>query len=65
VVALLGFLHLGGHISCLDAADANDSGVLDVTDPIVLLDFLFRQGAPPPDPYPEEGPDPTDDPLGC
>ena len=51
---------------CLDAADANDDGVLDVSDPVFLLFYLFLQGPPPPPPFPEPGDDPTfRDNLGC
>ena len=51
---------------CLDAADFDDSGVLDVNGPLVLLRFMFLGQAPPPDPGPPPldcGPDPTPDDL--
>lgn len=52
--------------SCDDAADANDDAVLDVSDPVYLLFFLFLQGPPPPAPFPNPGIDPTfRDNLGC
>ncbi|HVR74304.1 MAG TPA: VWA domain-containing protein, partial [Planctomycetota bacterium] len=50
---------------CADAADANDDGKLDVTDPISIIGHLFQGGPPPPPPYPSCGPDPTEDPLRC
>jgi len=52
--------------TCMDAADANDDAVLDVSDPIYLLFHLFLQGSPPPAPFPMAGDDPTfRDNLGC
>jgi hypothetical protein len=50
---------------CDDARDVDDNGLLDVTDPIALLDHLFRGGPRPPPPFPHPGPDPTLDSLGC
>lgn len=52
---------------CLDACDADDSGELDITDPIFILSWLFIDGSPrPPLPGPvSPGPDPTVDPLDC
>ncbi len=44
---------------CADAADTNDDGQLNITDPIFLLQFLFLGGPSPPAPFPECGPDPT------
>lgn len=53
-------------ITCQDAADANDSGDLDLSDAVTTLGCLFL-GSPPtlPVPYPSRGPDPTPDELGC
>ncbi len=54
---------------CLDAADGNDDGAVDISDPIRLLGHLFVSEAPPPPPYgtiPAAcGPDPTPDELKC
>ena len=50
---------------CLDAGDANDDGVLDISDAIFLLRALFQGEAQPPEPYPFPGPDATPDSLGC
>jgi hypothetical protein len=52
---------------CNDAADTNDDGVLDVSDPVFLLFSLFVPGsAAPPQPFPAPGNDPTfRDNLGC
>ncbi|MCA8958995.1 MAG: hypothetical protein KDC38_00720, partial [Planctomycetes bacterium] len=50
--------------SCIDAADTNDDGAFDISDPIYLLTSLFGMGAPPPPPV-DCGPDPTLDALSC
>ena len=52
-------------LSCLDAADANDDGHLDVSDPISLLVGLFLDGSEPPKPRETFGLDPTADRLSC
>jgi hypothetical protein len=51
--------------SCLDAADVNDDGIVNLSDPIELFDFLYQGSNPPPAPYPDAGPDPTADGLDC
>src|SRR5688572_29155342 len=62
----LGYLFLGGYpMECGDAADANDSGDIDISDPIYALAYLFLGGLEPPAPFPECGPDPTDDTVSC
>ena len=52
---------------CLDAADCNDDGNLDLNDVLYLLFALFDASSqPPPPPFPEPGNDPTfRDNLGC
>ena len=50
---------------CLDSCDANDDGELNLTDSLATLTFLFSGGVAPPAPYPNEGVDPTPDPLTC
>lgn len=52
---------------CMDAADSNDDGMLDISDPVYLLFYLFIGNSPPPPaPFPEAGIDPTfRDNLGC
>ena len=59
--------HLFGStaIPCLDSADCNDSGVIDIADAVYVLQFLFVNGTTPPQPYPDAGIDPTPDNLGC
>ncbi|MBI4607255.1 MAG: hypothetical protein HY721_35265, partial [Planctomycetes bacterium] len=57
----LGYLFLGRDApGCLDAADADDSGVLELTDAVFLFSHLFLGGPAPPAPGAEAcGPDPT------
>jgi len=50
---------------CQDATDTNDDGVLDISDPITLLNYLFQDRETLPAPFPEPGLDPTPDSLGC
>ena len=64
-IALLGHLFQGEpEPSCLDAADSNDDGRLDVADAVYHFFFLFG-AAPPPPPWPNCGTDPTSDSLDC
>ncbi len=51
--------------TCADAADVNDDGLNDITDPIYCLNYLFLEGAQPPAPFEACGPDPTADDLVC
>jgi hypothetical protein len=64
-VQILLYLFAGARTSCLDPADVNDDGTVDITDPIYLLLFLFRSDSPPPPPFPTCGEDPTPDLLPC
>jgi hypothetical protein len=53
-------------VDCMDAADTDDSGVVDITDAVYLLGYLFIGGPAPPAPFPEAGLDPTTtDPYEC
>ena len=81
--ALVSFLfgEMGGkpqyEPTCFDACDANDDGVVDMSDPLYVINYLFRFGPFPPAPGPglmkdetgvhvaPPGNDPTDDLLGC
>jgi hypothetical protein len=65
-VKVLNFLFLGDVLGCKDAADANDSGQLDIADAVYILLFLFMHEEPPgpPGPY-EPGIDPSPDALTC
>jgi hypothetical protein len=52
-------------LTCFDAADANDDGVVDLSDATFLFLFLFDAGRPPPLPGPGFcGPDPTPEQSG-
>ena len=65
-VFTLGFLFAGGvSPACVDAVDTDDTGTLEITDAIRLLNHLFGGAPPPPPPYPAPGRDPTPDALGC
>jgi len=64
-VYLLNFLFKGGKpVECLDTADANDDGIADISDAIEILHVLFG-GESMAEPYPNKGPDPTQDSLVC
>jgi hypothetical protein len=54
-----------GSFDCLDAADADDNGVVDQADAITILQFVEQDGPRPPFPYPACGSDPTEDNLDC
>jgi len=45
---------------CIEAADANADGLLDISDGISLLYYLYANGEPPPPPFPECGIRPID-----
>ncbi|KAF0169897.1 MAG: hypothetical protein FD160_3947 [Caulobacteraceae bacterium] len=64
---VLSRLFLGGEaLWCEDAADADDSGAIEMNDPIRLLSFLFLAGEPPAAPGPATcGPDVGVDTLSC
>jgi hypothetical protein len=65
VIVILEHLFLGrSGLGCLDGADTDDSGVIDISDAVLLLNQQFRGGNPLPPPFPECGTDPTDDALG-
>ena len=53
-------------LSCADSADLNDSGAIELTDAILVFQYLFRDGLQPAEPFEECGVDPTaNDELGC
>ena len=65
-VSTLSHLFAGGaEPGCLDAADADDSGVVDITDPIFLLGVLFLGQGALPAPGLACGPDVTADGVDC
>ena len=51
--------------ACLDAADANDDGRVDIADAVKILAHLFAQAGPLPAPFGACGEDPTADGLDC
>ena len=61
VVFIANYLFKNGVVPfCLDAADTNDDGELDISDPVYLLYWMFVPGSPPPpEPYPNPGHDLT------
>jgi hypothetical protein len=44
-VATLLYLFRGGEIACRGAADVNGDGAVQISDPVSLLDTLFRAAA--------------------
>jgi hypothetical protein len=65
VIGIIGSLFLGGGTSCCSgAADANADLLVDLGDPIYLLNHLFRSGPSPRSPFPDCGPAPIGD-LMC
>lgn len=66
-VRIVMYLFLGAtEPSCADTADTNDSGGVDLTDCLVILNDFFRPGTGIPAPGPFEcGSDPTVDGLNC
>src|SRR5262245_7028039 len=67
--AVQGYLFRFKDLSCLDAADANDSGDVDIADVAAIWTHVIDGTYDPPSPFPELGPDPTpgspDWPSGC
>jgi hypothetical protein len=50
---------------CLDAADVDDNGQVDITDALWVLNFIHCLGRPPQAPFPQCGLDTTQDALSC
>ena len=65
VATLVGLFEQVAVLSCDDAADVNDDGVLDISDASFSLNFLFLGGGAPPAPGTSCGIDPTPDDLDC
>ena len=65
-LAIFGWF-LGSSLNCLDAADANDDGSVNVVDVVYVLYFQFEPGGfpPPAPPFGFCGVDPTADALDC
>ena len=64
-LGVLFFISGQGELPCHAAADFDDSGAIDVTDVVLNVEFLFRNGAPPPAPFSRCAVDPTEDELTC
>jgi hypothetical protein len=64
-IATLVGLFRGGPVPCQDACDSDDSGVINLTDAVYTLRYLFIDGEPPAAPFPVAGRDPTADALRC
>ncbi|HVR74695.1 MAG TPA: dockerin type I domain-containing protein, partial [Planctomycetota bacterium] len=64
---LKAYLFLGSaEPRCHNAADADDNGLLQISDARRLLEAEFRDGPPPAAPFPAPGPDPTNPEVpGC
>lgn len=65
VKQLIGFMFSGPAPPCLDATDADDDGDSDIVDAVVVLQALFTAQEVIPPPFPEIGPDPTEDDFDC
>jgi len=70
IVFLLDHLFLGGPTpECESACDANDSGIVDISDSIWMIAWQFLGASPPPAPFGPFpggcGTDPTPDSLTC
>ncbi|MBN1420688.1 MAG: matrixin family metalloprotease [Planctomycetes bacterium] len=57
-IGILSVLFVGTPTTCLDACDADDDGILVLSDPIFLLTYLFGAGSAPSPPFPSCGLDP-------
>ncbi len=64
-VMLLQGLFVGPMLPCEDSADFDDNGILDISDGVQSLMFLFVQGSAPAFPFPIAGGDMTSDVLDC
>ncbi|MCA8959994.1 MAG: FG-GAP repeat protein [Planctomycetes bacterium] len=65
VIYALNYLFLSGPAVCADAIDSNDDGIVNLADAIHLINWLFVTGPGPVSPFPNCGPDGTQDPLTC
>jgi hypothetical protein len=48
-----------GFEKCMDAADANDDGDVNISDAVYLIDWRYKSDDPPPQPFPSCDEDPT------
>jgi len=65
VIDALLVLFAGGTTNCVAALDTDGSGVVDLTDPVALANYLFRGGNAPPEPFAACGRDAGAVDLGC
>ena len=64
-LAILDYLFGDSMVPCQNSADTTDDGQIDVSDAIYIFSYLFLGGAMPVAPFPDCGPDQTDDPFEC
>jgi parallel beta-helix repeat protein len=64
-LTILSFLFSARIADCEDALDADDNGHVEISDALFMLIYVFRDGDPPPAPFPAAGEDPSEDGLGC
>ncbi len=64
VIVILRYLFATEILRCLDPADVDDSGMIDLSDVIYLADYIFDDGYPPAIPFPIPGVDLSPDSLG-
>ncbi len=63
--AIMDYLYGGAELTCMDAGDVSDDGIVTVVDPVYLINYLFKDGPEPLAPFPTPGTDPTPDGLDC
>ena len=64
-ITILNYLFGDSPVPCQNSADTTDDGQIDITDAIYIFSYMFVGVAAPPAPFPDCGPDQTDDPFEC
>ena len=64
-VKVLLYAFAGSALDCEESADADDNGAIELTDAVYIVDFLYRDGPAPSEPFPFAGFDFDADDLGC